>query len=89
MDLLIGEDLGARLRREGAQSPLLAVLWTQQILSAHPLAVDADRYRQDAAAALARPVVHHPPPLTPWLAVMLGVPAGLLGAVAWTLLSTG
>ena len=34
MDLLIGEDLGARLRREGAQSPLQAARWTQEILSA-------------------------------------------------------
>ena len=29
MDLLIGEDLGARLRREGAQSPLQAARWTK------------------------------------------------------------
>ena len=79
----------ARIEADTRQEVQNALKTLPVIPSAHPLAVDADRYRQDAAAALARPVVRHPPPLTPWLALVIGVPAGLLGAVVWTLLSTG
>jgi serine/threonine protein kinase len=47
MELLRGEDLGARLIREGAQPPLLAVGWIQQILSALALVHSHDIVHRD------------------------------------------
>jgi hypothetical protein len=47
MALLEGEDLGARLGREGAQPPLRAVRWLQEVLSALSLVHDHDIVHRD------------------------------------------
>lgn len=54
---------------------------------AHPLAASTTRRRLHAGEAIARPLHRHPPPpLSMWMAVVIGVVVGLLGTILSTLL---